>query len=47
MFELELSWVGDFTNGVHQRVPETVHTDAEKFAKSAMEEDSDSDEDMS
>ena len=22
MFELELSWVGDFTDGVHQRVPE-------------------------
>merc|ERR1712211_136529 len=21
MFELELSWVGDFTNGVHQKVP--------------------------
>merc|ERR1712029_807960 len=47
MFELELSWVGDFTNGVHQRVPDNVHEDAEKFAKSAMEEDSDSDEDMS
>ena len=24
MFELELSWVGDFTDGVHQRVPEKV-----------------------
>lgn len=47
MFELELSWVGEFTNGVHQRVPEKVHAEAEKFAKSAMEEDSDSDEDMS
>jgi len=47
MFELELSWVGEFTNGVHQRVPEKVFVEAEKFAKSAMEEDSDSDEDMS
>eukprot|EP00092_Neocalanus_flemingeri_P037711 GFUD01041057.1.p1 GENE.GFUD01041057.1~~GFUD01041057.1.p1 ORF type:complete len:256 (-),score=100.28 GFUD01041057.1:73-840(-) len=47
MFELELSWVGEFTDGVHQRVPEKVHAEAEKFAKSAMEEDSDSDEDMS
>eukprot|EP00088_Acartia_fossae_P022074 TRINITY_DN23368_c2_g1_i1.p1 TRINITY_DN23368_c2_g1~~TRINITY_DN23368_c2_g1_i1.p1 ORF type:complete len:257 (+),score=69.83 TRINITY_DN23368_c2_g1_i1:34-804(+) len=48
MFELELSWVGDFTNGVHQRVPNDVHAEAEKFAKSALEEDSDSDdEDMS
>ena len=24
MFELELSWVGEFTNGVHQRVPTNV-----------------------
>jgi len=46
MFELELSWVGEFTNGVHQKVPDNVHEEAEKFAKSAMEEDSDSDEDM-
>ena len=24
MFELELSWVGEFTNGVHKRVPDNV-----------------------
>jgi len=48
MFELELSWVGEFSNGVHQRVPNDIHAEAEKFAKSALEEDSDSDdEDMS
>merc|ERR1712109_110936 len=47
MFELELSWVGEFTSGVHKRVPDNVHEEAERFAKSAMEEDSDSDEDMS
>ena len=67
MFELELSWVGEFTDGVHKRVPEDVSLNvkyymssrsdswisaqvlqnAEKFAKSALEEDSDSDEDMS
>jgi len=48
MFELELSWVGEFTNGVHERVPNNVHQEAERYAKSAMEEDSDSDdEDMS
>merc|ERR1719431_1621715 len=47
MFELELSWVGEFTAGVHKRVPDNVHEEAEKFAKSAMEEDSDdSDEDI-
>ena len=48
MFQLELSWVADFTNGVHQTVPKEVHDEAEKFAKAALEEDSDSeDEDMS
>ena len=47
MFELELSWVGEFTEGVHKRVPDAVLQAAEKFAKSALEEDSDSDEDMS
>jgi len=48
MFELELSWVGEFTAGLHKRVPDNVHEEAEKFAKSAMEEDSDdSDEEMS
>ena len=26
MFELELSWVGEFTNGVHQKVPDNVRT---------------------
>ena len=27
MFELELSWVGEFTNGVHKRVPDNVRLD--------------------
>ena len=45
MFELELSWVGEFTNGVHQRVS---NVEAEKSAKSMTMEDGDnnSDEDM-
>merc|ERR1712045_816988 len=34
MCELELSWVGEFTNGVHKRVPDNVHEEAERFAKS-------------
>ena len=46
-FELELSWIGQHTNGVHQRVPEDIHVAAEAFAKSALEEDSDSDLDES
>merc|ERR1712156_225099 len=45
MFELELSWVGEFTEGVHKRVPDAVLQAAEKLAKSALEEDSDSDAD--
>lgn len=32
-FELELSWVGANTNGVHQFVPREVFTQAEKYAK--------------
>ena len=48
MFELELSWVTKDTNGIHERVPEKVLEAAEKFAKEALEEDSDSDgDDMS
>lgn len=48
MFELELSWVTEATNGLHERVSQAVQDEAEKFAKAAMEEDSDSDEeDMS
>merc|ERR1712170_135238 len=47
MFELELSWVTKDTDGKHQRVPASVLESAEKFAKDALEEDSDSDnEDM-
>ncbi len=48
MFELELSWITEETGGLHQRVPAKVQQEAEKFAKEALEEDSDSDaEDMS
>jgi len=44
-FELELSWVGESTGGRHQLVPADVHAEAEKYAKDAMEESDDSDED--
>ena len=48
MFELELSWVTKETGGRHERVPKAVFEEAENFAKAALEEDSDSDdEDMS
>jgi 20S proteasome subunit alpha 7 len=46
-FELELSWVGAHTKGVFERVPQEVFQEAEKSAKAAMEDESDSDtEDM-
>ena len=31
MFELELSWVGEFTNGVHKRVPNDVRANNYKY----------------
>ncbi|XP_065661843.1 proteasome subunit alpha type-3-like [Hydra vulgaris] len=45
-FELELSWVGEGTNGIHQMVPKELANDAEEHAKKAIEEDSDSDDDL-
>uniref|UniRef100_A0AAQ4P371 Proteasome subunit alpha type n=1 Tax=Gasterosteus aculeatus aculeatus TaxID=481459 RepID=A0AAQ4P371_GASAC len=44
-FELELSWVGEVTNGRHQLIPEEVRQEAEKYAKDSLEEEDDSDED--
>merc|ERR1712024_384531 len=35
MFELELSWVGEFTHGKHTRVSDQVLKDAKKFAHDA------------
>lgn len=46
-FELEMSWVCEESGGKHEKVPEHLFLDAEKKAKAAMEDDSDSDtEDM-
>jgi len=44
-FELELSWVGKHTNGIHEKVPDAVFTEAEAYARSALDEYSDSDVD--
>ena len=41
-FEMELSWVGSVTQGRHIKVPDEVYAEAERYAKSALEEDSDS-----
>lgn len=43
-FELELSWVGEVTGGLHQSVPADVRAAAEEYAKEALAE-SDSDDD--
>uniref|UniRef100_A0AAV2JJH0 Proteasome subunit alpha type-3 n=1 Tax=Knipowitschia caucasica TaxID=637954 RepID=A0AAV2JJH0_KNICA len=44
-FELELSWVGEVTNGRHELVPKDLREEAEKYAKDSLEEEDDSDED--
>jgi 20S proteasome subunit alpha 7 len=36
-FELELSWIGDETNGLHLPVPKDLFEEAEKAAKAALE----------
>lgn len=41
-FEMELSWVSAATKGRHEKVPQDVYAEAERYAKSALEEDSDS-----
>lgn len=43
-FELELSWIGEETGGVHKRVPAEVHAEAEKYAKDSLEESDESDD---
>lgn len=43
-FELELSWIGEVTNGKHQWVPKDIAEAAEKYAKESLEEDSSSED---
>jgi 20S proteasome subunit alpha 7 len=43
-FELELSWVGEFTKGKHELVPKAQREAAEQFAKEALRPDSDSED---
>jgi len=40
-FELELSWVCEESEGLHQAVPQELYNEAEAFARQAMEDDSD------
>jgi len=45
-FELELSWVGTETDGLHRMVPNDLAKEAEDLAKKSLEEDSDSDQEL-
>ena len=36
-FELEMTWVGDESKGLHEPVPKYLFDDAEKKAKDALE----------
>jgi len=45
-FELELSWVGQITGGKHEMVPADILEEAEKYAKTALQDSDASDEDM-
>lgn len=36
-FELEMSWIGDETNGLHLPVPKDLMEEAEAKAKAALE----------
>lgn len=42
-FELELSWVGEVTGGKHEAVPKELFQEAERFANSSLQDESDSD----
>lgn len=42
-FELEMSWVGEHTNGKHEQLPIEVKNEAEARAKQLVTEDSESD----
>uniref|UniRef100_F7EMD2 Proteasome subunit alpha type-3 n=1 Tax=Callithrix jacchus TaxID=9483 RepID=F7EMD2_CALJA len=45
-FELELSWVGELTNGRHEIVPKDIREEAEKYAKEgSLKEEDESDAD--
>lgn len=43
-FELELSWIGEFTGGKHEFVSKETFDKAEAFAKEALRPDSDSED---
>jgi len=45
-FELELSWIGEHTEGRHEWVPKSDYDEAVTCAKKALQHDSDSDEEI-
>ncbi|KAF5400019.1 Proteasome endopeptidase complex [Paragonimus heterotremus] len=45
-FELDLSWVGECSGGVHEMVPKTLFQEAETHAKQALEDADDLDDEV-
>ncbi|TPP45927.1 Proteasome subunit alpha type [Fasciola gigantica] len=45
-FELDLSWVGECSGGVHAVVPQSLFQEAETFAKQALEDADDLDDEV-
>lgn len=45
-FKLELSWIGEHTNGIHQVVPDDLFQEAEQYARDAIAQNDSSDEEM-
>ncbi|KAF7245653.1 hypothetical protein EG68_10243 [Paragonimus skrjabini miyazakii] len=45
-FELDLSWVGECSGGVHEMVPKTLFQEAETYAKQALEDADDLDDEV-
>lgn len=43
-FELELSWIGKETNGLHEWVPKQIFDDAVHYAQESLKHQSDSDD---
>jgi 20S proteasome subunit alpha 7 len=41
-FELEMTWIGEETNGEHQPVPKQLFDEAQEAAKKALEDSFDS-----
>ncbi|KAI9503053.1 putative proteasome subunit alpha type-7 [Coemansia sp. RSA 1358] len=46
LFELELSWVCEESNGLHEHVPQDLYDEAVQYAERSLDEDEDEDNEM-